>query len=67
MQSRREETAQPDVRRDNPHTHSLFFTIYYTLLVETKLTDSAGEVEERGHLKGGNYLEVNNRNSRWWQ
>lgn len=55
-------------RRDNPHTHTLlFFTIYYTLLVGTKLTDSAGEVEERGHLKGGIYSEVNNRNSRWWQ
>lgn len=59
LQSRRaprEETAQPDERRDNPHTHSLFFAIYYTLLVGTKLTDSAGEVEERGHPKGGNLL-----------
>lgn len=26
-----EETAQPGTRRDYPHTHSLFFTLYYSL------------------------------------
>lgn len=34
----------PDVRRDNPHTPSPPFTMYYSLLVgvEAKLTDSDG-------------------------
>ena len=62
----REETAQPGARRDNPHTHSPSFTIYYSLSfwAEARTTDSAEKVAERRYLERENYLEVNNRNSR---
>lgn len=57
-----EETAQPGTRRDYPHTHSLFFTLYYSLSLwaEAKMSGQGkrGEKKERG-----NYLEVNNRNT----
>lgn len=66
LQSRRawlaqEETAQPGTRRDYPHTHSLFFTLYYSLSLwaEAKMSGQG----KRGEKKRGNYLEVNNRNT----
>lgn len=46
-----EETAQPGTRRDYPHTHSLFFTLYYSLSLwaEAKMSGQG----KRGEKKRG--------------